>query len=82
MGGKNYEIKENDITMDKIQFRGRRVKGGEWIDGDLVYFHDDTPCIQTNMRSQFGQWFVDAYEIDPATIEMIQKGDNNGKEQQ
>lgn len=55
----------------KIQFRAQRVLNGEWVEGDLVYFHGTTPCIQTNMRMEFGQYYCDAYEVNPETIEQV-----------
>lgn len=57
----------------KIKFKGKRTENGEWVTGDLVYFHGEVPCIQTNMRVQFGQVYYDAYEVIPETIEQVRE---------
>lgn len=57
----------------KIRFRGQRTLNGEWVEGDLIYWHGDPdhPCIQTDYKFDFGQVTVNAYEVIPETIEQI-----------
>lgn len=64
---------DNRQQMKEIKFKGRRIKDGEWIEGDLIYWHGDKtqPCIQTEMYQEFGQWKVNAYAVEPDTIEML-----------
>ena len=56
-----------------IKFNGQRIVNGEWVEGDLIYWHGDLnhPCIQTDYRNDFGQITVNAYEVIPETISQL-----------
>lgn len=66
--------------MRQIKFRGKTLKTGLWIYGDLVHAHS-TAHISCSYYNNDGSFEVYPFEVDPKTVGQYTGAvDKNGKE--